>query len=89
MTLYTFGYEGLSVAAFLAQLKKAGVKTVLDVRQLPLSRKPGFSKRSLAETLHEAGIVYAHLPAFGCPREIRDRYKLDGDWSAYTNGIYF
>ncbi len=87
MTLFTFGYEGLSIDAFIARLKKAGVRTVLDVRQLPLSRKPGFSKGTLATALHANGVLYAHLPALGCPRSIRDRYKADGDWPAYVKAF--
>lgn len=87
MTLFTFGYEGLSIDAFIARLKKAGVRTVLDVRQLPLSRKPGFSKGALSTALHTAGIVYTHVPALGCPRPIRDRYKADGDWAAYVKAF--
>lgn len=82
--LYTFGYEGMSLEAFIDRLKEAGVKTVIDVRELPLSRKKGFSKRSFAEALHAAGLAYAHMPALGCPKPIRDRYKQDADWSAYT-----
>ena len=87
MTLFTFGYEGLSIEAFIARLKKAGVRAVLDVRQLPLSRKPSFSKGALSTALHATGIVYAHLPALGCPRPIRDRYKADGDWAAYVKAF--
>lgn len=82
--LYTFGYEGLTLEAFIARLKEAGVRTVIDVRELPLSRKKGFSKRGFAEALHTAGLAYAHMPALGCPKPIRDRYKQDTDWSAYT-----
>jgi uncharacterized protein (DUF488 family) len=85
--LYTFGYEGISIEDFVARLKTAGVRSVLDVRQLPLSRKRGFSKNSLAATLHRAGFIYAHLPALGCPRPIRDRYKIDGDWAAYVKAF--
>jgi uncharacterized protein (DUF488 family) len=87
MTLFTFGYEGLAIDVFIARLKKAGVRTVLDVRQLPLSRKPGFSKGALSTALHTTGIVYAHVPALGCPRPIRDRYKIDGDWAAYVKAF--
>jgi len=85
--LFTFGYEGLSIDAFIARLRTAGVRTVFDVRELPLSRKRGFSKRSFAEALHAAGIVYAHLPALGCPKNIRDRYKVDHDWAAYSKAF--
>lgn len=83
-SLYTFGYEGMTIDAFIARLKESGVKTVIDVRELPLSRKKGFSKRSFAEALHNAGLAYAHMPALGCPKPIRDRYRQDADWSAYT-----
>lgn len=87
MTLFTYGYEGTPLATFISRLKIAGVQSVFDVRQLPLSRKPGFSKQRFADALHAAGIFYAHLPAFGCPKTIRDRYKADGDWSAYSVGF--
>jgi uncharacterized protein (DUF488 family) len=87
MTLFTFGYEGITIEAFVHHLKTMKVRTVLDVRQLPLSRKPGFSKSAFASTLQEAGITYAHLPALGCPRPIRDRYKIDSDWSAYVTAF--
>lgn len=42
MNLYTAGYEGLSINAFIARLKQAGIDKVLDVREYPLSRKKGF-----------------------------------------------
>lgn len=82
--LYTFGYEGMSLEAFIVRLKEAGVRTVVDVRQLPLSRKKGFSKRSFAAALHASGLAYEHIPALGCPKQIRDRYKDDADWSTYA-----
>lgn len=85
--LFTFGYEGLDIAAFISRAQRAGVKTIVDVRELPLSRKKGFSKLSFREALAGAGIAYAHLPALGCPKEVRDRYKADGDWAAYTQGF--
>lgn len=90
MTLFTFGYEGLSIDEFIARLKQVGVQTVVDVRELPLSRKPGFSKSAFSCALHEAGISYTHIPALGCPRPIRDRYRKDGNWPAYVKafGLY-
>jgi uncharacterized protein (DUF488 family) len=85
--VFTFGYEGLSLKAFIARLKFVGVQTVIDVRANPLSRKPGFSKRALSSALHDVGINYDHRPAMGCPKPIRDRYRSDGDWAAYTRGF--
>jgi uncharacterized protein (DUF488 family) len=57
------------------------------VRELPLSRKKGFSKTSFREALAAEGIAYEHRPALGCPKPVRNRYKVDGDWQAYTYGF--
>jgi uncharacterized protein (DUF488 family) len=70
--LFTIGYEGATVGAFLEALVAAGVKTLIDVRALPLSRKPGFSKRSLAAAAAERGIDYRHLQRLGTPAEGRN-----------------
>ena len=71
MRIFTIGYEGSTVPEFLAALQKAGVERVIDVRALPLSRRPGFSKSPLRAALHEAGIEYVHLKALGTPAEGR------------------
>lgn len=86
-TLYTFGYEGLSIDSFIAHLKAAGVEAVYDVRELPLSRKKGFSKTAFGIALRVAGIEYIHLPVFGCPRPIRNQYRADGSWSRYEKAF--
>ncbi len=83
-SLYTFGYEGLDISAFIARLKEAGVHHIADVRELPLSRKKGFSKSAFRERLAEAGIAYSHWPALGCPKPIRNQYRQDANWSRYT-----
>lgn len=84
MAIYTAGYEGLSIESFIARLKHAQIDKVLDVREYPLSRKPGFSKKAFAECLAAAGIAYEHCPPLGCPKPIRNRYKVDSDWGAYA-----
>ena len=71
MRIFTIGYEGATVGEFLAALKAAGVERVIDVRALPLSRRPGFSKSPLRTSLEEAGIEYIHLKALGTPAEGR------------------
>lgn len=75
MRIYTIGYEATTMAEFLAALTKAGVQRVIDVRALPLSRRPGFSKSSLAASLREAGIDYVHLKQLGTPKRGRDAAK--------------
>ncbi len=67
MRIFTIGYEGATMGEFLAALQQAGVERVIDVRALPLSRRPGFSKTPLRGALEEAGIDYVHLKALGTP----------------------
>ena len=73
--IYTIGYEHTTMAEFLVALKAAGVEQVIDIRAVPLSRRPGFSKNILAASLKEAGISYVHLKALGTPKEGRDAAK--------------
>lgn len=82
--LYTIGYEGQTLEAFLHRLSEVGVHTVVDVRELPLSRKRGFSKRAFAAALAQRDIAYVHMPALGCPKQVRHRYKADSDWPRYV-----
>ena len=65
--IWSIGYEQATWAQVRATLVAAGVTQVIDVRDLPLSRRPGFSKRQLAAGLEEAGIGYTHLRALGTP----------------------
>ena len=81
--LCTIGYEGAAFASFLDTLQQAGVTQVIDVRQLPLSRRPGFSKTPLRNGLADAGIAYAHLRPLGTPpegREANKRRQWDRFW---------
>lgn len=71
MRIFTIGYEATTMGEFLAALQQAGVERVIDVRALPLSRRPGFSKSPLKAAMAEAGIEYVHLKALGTPSEGR------------------
>lgn len=71
MRIFTIGYEGTTVGEFLTALQKAGVERVIDVRAVPNSRRPGFSKTPLGNALAEAGIEYIHLRALGTPADGR------------------
>lgn len=70
--LATIGYEGSSLQDFVATLKAAQVRRLLDVRELPISRRPGFAKRALSAAMDEAGIEYVHLKGLGDPKEGRE-----------------
>lgn len=84
--LFTIGYEGVTQSELIAALRQAGVERVIDVRAVPLSRKPGFSKNVLAAGLKEAGIDYVHLRALGTPPAGRDAARKKR-WEAF-NRIY-
>ncbi|MBQ3736279.1 MAG: DUF488 family protein [Candidatus Methanomethylophilaceae archaeon] len=77
-TVYTIGYEGTTIEKFVYKLKVHGIEQLIDVREIPLSRKKGFSKNSLKEHLTQAGIKYIHMPELGSPSDIRHRYKEGG-----------
>lgn len=87
MTIFTVGYEGTTIDAFIAALKTRRISQLIDVREMPLSRKRGFSKSALALALEAQGIRYLHMRALGCPKPIRDSYRLDSDWKRYTRAF--
>ena len=71
MHIFTIGYEAATMAEFLSALQGAGVGRLIDVRAVPNSRRPGFSKTPLRNALAEVGIDYVHLKALGTPAEGR------------------
>jgi len=77
--LYTIGYEGADLTDFLATLKHARANVLLDVRELPMSRRKGFSKTALKEALAGVGIDYRHEKLLGSPKAVR--YQLREDWN--------
>lgn len=72
MKIFTIGYEGATQAELIDALRDAGVAVLADVRAVPLSRRPGFSKNILAAGLREAGIDYVGFKALGTPPEGRE-----------------
>jgi len=81
--LVTIGYQGVSLEGFLETLKKAGVTLLLDVRELPMSRRTGFSRTPLSQALGAAGIAYRHVRALGTPKRIRHRLRRDRDMKRF------
>ncbi len=82
-TLYTIGYEKTLLKDVVSTVAVARVATLIDVRDRPISRRPGFSKRQLAAALDEAGMRYVHLQALGTPPEGRlanHRREWDRFW---------
>jgi uncharacterized protein (DUF488 family) len=75
--IYSVGYEGLELAGLVDHLKSARVTTLVDVRLTPVSRKRGFSRKSLSAELEKAGITYIHEKALGNPPDNRDSFRQD------------
>lgn len=71
-TIYTIGYEDATVDRLVHCLEQSGIETLIDVRAVPLSRKPGYSKNKLAERLAASGIEYVGLKGLGTPAAGRD-----------------
>jgi uncharacterized protein (DUF488 family) len=67
MKIFTIGYEGATQGQLIEALSTVGVEVLADVRAVPLSRRPGFSKNILAAGLGEAGIDYVGFKALGTP----------------------
>lgn len=75
------GYEGFTLDALVEQLTTAGVTVLVDIRLNPVSRRPGFSRRKLAEALSAAGITYVHEKPLGNPPDNRGAFR-SGDSEA-------
>jgi uncharacterized protein (DUF488 family) len=73
--LLTIGYEGCTIQDVLGALAAARATLLIDVRAMPRSRKPGFSKRQLAAGLDGRGITYIHLQGLGTPKAGRDAVR--------------
>ncbi|MBI1339382.1 DUF488 family protein [bacterium] len=71
-TLFTIGYERATLDQLIGALRHAGVKRLIDVRDVARSRRAGFSKTVLSASLDAAGVHYIHLPALGTPKAGRD-----------------
>lgn len=82
-TLLTIGYEGLDLPQFMKYLAWHKVEVLVDVREIPVSRKKGFSKSALADAMAEKGIGYEHIKALGSPGPIRKQLKSDWDYDTF------
>lgn len=73
--LVSIGYQGRDVHELIGYLTQESVSVLVDVRLNPISRKPGLSKKRLAETLADAGIEYVHLRGLGNPKDNREGFR--------------
>lgn len=71
LRVYSIGYEKRSLEEFIGLLKASGITLLIDVRDVPWSHKPGFSKAPLLKALAAAGIRYHHAKFAGNPKALR------------------
>ncbi|MGO9406894.1 MAG: DUF488 family protein [Acidimicrobiales bacterium] len=74
-TIYSVGYEGLTLEQFLQRLAEHDVTTLVDVRMTAASRRPGFSKQKPQKALTAAGISYVHERDLDNPRDNRENFR--------------
>jgi len=78
--LITIGYEGREIEQFIERLKQQNISRLIDIREIPISRKRGFSKSALKERLENENIQYVHLKALGSPSYIRRKLRSDQNY---------
>lgn len=71
--LFTIGYEGISLDAYLNKLIKNNIALLCDVRKKPVSMKYGFSKKQLQNYCNNLGIKYVHIPQLGIESKLRQK----------------
>lgn len=80
LAVYTAGYEGLSVDAFLNGLIANGIHQLIDVRMNPIARRFGFHKSTLSRLCGELGISYVHVPQLGIHSSLRQELNDQDDY---------
>lgn len=85
-TIYTIGYEERTIDEFLGRLKRNGITILIDVREIPYSRKSDFSKSRISEHLESAGIKYIHVGKLGSPKPLREKLHRDKDYDSFFDG---
>jgi uncharacterized protein (DUF488 family) len=79
-TLFTIGYEGVSLEQYLVRLLERDVKVLVDVRNNPLSMKYGFSKSQLKKQCEKLGIAYVHFAEVGIQSDQRQELNTQSDY---------
>jgi uncharacterized protein (DUF488 family) len=79
-----WGYEGSTPEELQRHIALHEVKYVVDVRLNAVSRRKGFSKKALEQTVVASGAKYIHLPALGNPKENRAGFysRIDSEYEA-------
>lgn len=79
-TIYTIGYEGISIDEYLRRLIKVDIDILIDVRRNPKSMKFDFNSKKLADYLKKVSITYEGMPDLGIPVDYRENLETDSDY---------
>jgi uncharacterized protein (DUF488 family) len=82
LTICSIGYEGKTLEEYLNILIQEDVKILCDVRRNPISRKYGFSQKTLMNALERLGIEYNHYPELGIASDKRGALVTQADYDA-------
>jgi uncharacterized protein (DUF488 family) len=87
--IFTIGFTKKSLQEFIELLRRAGARTVIDVRLRNTSQLAGWSRSpDFAYLLEEGfGMEYEHHPEFAPAEALLDAYKENHDWRLYEEGF--
>jgi len=80
ITLFTIGYEGISLEEYLNKLILNDIKVLCDVRKNSKSMKYGFNKSQLQNACDGVGITYLHVPGLGIDSNKRQELYTQSDY---------
>lgn len=80
--VFSIGYERALIEDFLVTLQKAGSTYLVDVRDVPWSRRKEFVKGNLSEVMRAANIGYLHYKPLRNPPQAREANK-SGDTDTF------
>jgi uncharacterized protein (DUF488 family) len=83
--IYTTGYQGENINQFISKLQADQINLVIDIRENPFSRKPGFSGEKLSNNLNDNGINYLHFKELGTPKPLRDYLAHSKNYDVFFN----
>jgi uncharacterized protein (DUF488 family) len=81
--IHTIGYQHRTGEDLVRSLVDARIRFLVDVRAVPMSRKPDFRKNRLISLLEEADIRYMGMPTLGTPKFLRDKLAADGNYDEF------
>jgi len=65
-TLYTIGHSTRTIENLVSALQAHGIKTLVDIRAFPASRRlPHFNREALEQSMQAAGIQYVWMKGLG------------------------